>query len=94
MSLRERINGLSENRYSEATFGAKLQQEVIAEAERMIPDAQQRLEAHLTDLKALVVGGFKGIRANFQEAMDNEVSEEKRSDVETVIQEGKAAIRG
>ena len=94
MSLRERTNGPSESRYSEARLGANLQQEVIAEAERMIPDAQQRLEAHLIDLKALLVGGFKGIMANFQEAMDNDVSEEKRSEAETVIQEGKAAIRG
>jgi len=58
------------------------QQEVIAEAEKMIPDAQQRLEAGLTDVKALL------------EAMDNEVSSEKKSQAETVIQEGETAIQG
>jgi hypothetical protein len=31
------------------------QKEVVAEAEKMIPDAKQRLEAGVTDLKALLV---------------------------------------
>ena len=31
------------------------QKEVVAEAEKMIPDSKQRLEAGLTDLKALLV---------------------------------------
>ena len=34
------------------------QKEVVAEAEKMIPDAKQRLEAGVTDLKALLVLSF------------------------------------
>ena len=74
-------------------FGANWQQEVIAEAERMIPDAQRRLEAGLTDLKALLVRCCADIRINPQEAMDNEVSREKKSEAETVIQEGETAVQ-
>ena len=73
---------------------AKRQQEVIAEAERMIADAKQRLEDGLNDLKALMVhfGGCYG--TDYKEAMDSEITSEDKSKAETVIQEGEATLRG
>jgi len=56
------------------------QKEVVAEAERMIPDSRDRLEGGLTDLKALL------------EAAGTEISEDTRKEAEGVIKDGQAAI--
>ena len=60
----------------------------------MIPDAQQRLEDGLTDLKALMVHFGALYATDYQEAMDYEISNEDKSKAETVIQEGEATLRG
>ena len=60
----------------------------------MIPDAKQRLEDGVTDLKALLVFSVHPDDIDLQEAAAGEVTEGKKTEAEEVIKAGELAIQG